>query len=284
MDGHNYLIYADRLTGWLEIAHLPNDTTSGKLIKQFRSYFARNGAPEEISTDGGTNLVSEEMCNFFNRWGAKMRISSAHFPQSNGRAEAAVKSAKRLLRENTGPGGTLNSDKFSVALLQYLNTPLRGINRSPAQLAAGRQLRDGVPAPKQHYKVDMNWRKTLRDRELQMAKSNQKLVDKGTQKALPSICPGSRVWVQNQASLEWDKSGVVTEALANRQYTIRLDGSGRLSRRNRRHIRPLEDLRPATTTTGQSGDTTPNTAEPPHTPQRTRPRRARRKPNRLTYR
>ena len=282
-DGHNYLIYADRLTGWLEIAHLPNDTTSGKLIKQFRSYFVRNGAPEEISTDGGTNLVSEEMCKFFNHWGAKMRISSAHFPQSNGRAEAAVKSAKRLLRDNTGPGGTLNTDKFSVALLQYLNTPLRGINKSPAQLATGRQLRDGVPAPKQHYKVDVNWRKTLRDRELQMAESNQKIVDKGTQKALSSIVPGSRVWVQNQASLEWDKSGVVTEALANRQYTIRLDGSGRLSRRNRRHIRPLEDLRPATTTTGQSDVTPPNTEESSHTPQRTRPRRARRKPNRLTY-
>ena len=92
-------------------------------MQQFRSYFAKNGAPEEISTDGGTNLVSGEMCNFFRRWGVDMRISSAYYPQSNGRAEAAVKTAKRLLRDNTGPGGTLNTDKVSVALLQYLNTP-----------------------------------------------------------------------------------------------------------------------------------------------------------------
>ena len=221
---------------------------------------------------------------FFQPLGCENAYFIRAFPPIQWQTEAAVKSAKRLLRDNTGPGGTLNTDKFSVALLQYLNTPLREINRSPAQLAAGRQLRDGVPAPKQHYKVDINWRMTLRDRELQMAESHQKIVDKkGIQKALPSISPGSRVWVQNQVSLELNKSGVVTEALANRQYTIRLDGSGRLSRRNRRHIRPLEDLRPATITTGQSDVTPPNTEESSHTPQRTRPRRARRKPNRLTY-
>ena len=85
-----------------------------------------------------------------------MQISSAYYPQSNGRAEAAVKAAKRLLMTNTGPGGSLNTDRVSSALLQYLNTPLRGINKSPAQLAAGRQLRDGVPAAKQHYKVDIH--------------------------------------------------------------------------------------------------------------------------------
>ena len=102
LNGHNYIIYADRLTRWIEIAHLSNDTTSGKLIKKFRSYFAKNGALKEISTDGDTNMVSEKMSHFFKHWSVNMRISSAHFPQSNGRAEAAVKSAKTLLRDNTG--------------------------------------------------------------------------------------------------------------------------------------------------------------------------------------
>ena len=117
-----------------------------------------------------------------------------------------------------------------------------------------------------------------------MAEAHQKIVDKkDIQKTLPPISPGLWVWVQNQASLEWDKSGVVTEALENRQYTVKLDGSGRLSRRNRRHIKPIEDLRPATTT-AQPGATTPITTESPPTPQGTRPRRARRKPDRLAYR
>ena len=61
-----------------------------------------------------------------------------------------------VVMDNTGPGGSLNTDKVSVALLQYYNTPLRDINLSPAQLATGRQLRDGVPADRQHYKVNCN--------------------------------------------------------------------------------------------------------------------------------
>ena len=119
-------MYADRLTGWIEIAHLPNNTTSGKLLQQFRLYFSRYGAPEEQSIDCGTNLISEEMSRFFKCWDVNMRVTSAYYPQSNGRAEAAVKTAKRILMNNTGPGGSLNTVKVSVALLQYHNTPLKG--------------------------------------------------------------------------------------------------------------------------------------------------------------
>ena len=279
-NGHNYLIHADRLTGWIELAHLPGDATSKKLMQHFRSYFRKNGAPEEISTDGGTNLVSEDMRNFFRRWGVNMRISSAYYPQSNGRAEAAVKTAKRLLRDNTGPGGTLDTDEMSMALLQYLNTPLRDINRSPAQLAAGRQLRDGVPAARQHYKIDRAWHKTLRDREIKMAEAHKNVVSKrGTHKTLSPIKPGSRVWVQNQATLEWDRSGTVVETLPNRQYTIRLDGSGRMSRRNRRHLKAISEPVPTT----PPSITAPDTPESTSTQQVSRPRRATKPPERLTY-
>ena len=114
---------------------------------------------------------------------------------------------------NIGPGGSLDTDKVTAALLQYLNTPLRGINKSPAQLAAGRQLRDGVPTAKQHYKVDIHWRKILRDREVQLADTHQDIMNKkGTQ--------DSRVWIQNQVTINWDRSGTVIEALRHRQYII----------------------------------------------------------------
>ena len=49
-------------------------------------------------------------------------ISSAYNPQSNGRAEVVVKSTKRLLRSNTSPSGSLDSDKFLFAMLQLRNT------------------------------------------------------------------------------------------------------------------------------------------------------------------
>ena len=52
-EGQMYMAYADRLTGWLEVAHFPLGTTSSKIASTLRTYFARWGAPEQISTDGG---------------------------------------------------------------------------------------------------------------------------------------------------------------------------------------------------------------------------------------
>ena len=132
LEGHAYLVYADRLTGWLEVTHLAEGTVSGAIMDQLRRHFIRWGTPEQLSMDGDTNLVSEDMKAFLNRWGVTVRLSSAYFPQSNGRVEAAVKSAKRVLRNNIGVDGSLDNDKASLALLQYLNTPLREIDRSPA--------------------------------------------------------------------------------------------------------------------------------------------------------
>ncbi|KAK3888979.1 hypothetical protein Pcinc_006984 [Petrolisthes cinctipes] len=219
LDGQMYLAYADRLTGWLEIAHFPSGATSSKLLSVMRQYFQRWGAPESISTDGGTNLTSEEMSNFLERWGVERRVSSAHFPQSNGRAEVAVKSAKRLLRANTGGGGSLRTDKVSVALLQYLNTQLRGVKKSPAQLAMGRQLRDGVPAHQQHYKVDSHWRGALRARERESVRQQGVWVERqGATRTLPPLMLGTQVWVQNQETKVWDRRGVVMETLPHRQY------------------------------------------------------------------
>ena len=79
------------------------------------------------------------------RWGTKHRLSSAYFPQSNGRAELAVKATKRLLEDNTDMFGNLNTDKFVCALLQYRNTPDRDCILSPAQILFGRNLRDSMP-------------------------------------------------------------------------------------------------------------------------------------------
>ena len=46
----------------------------------------------------------------------------------------------RLLKGNTGPGGKLDTDRMSMALLRYHNTLLRDIIKSHLQLATGRNL------------------------------------------------------------------------------------------------------------------------------------------------
>jgi len=69
-------------------------------------------------------------------------ISSAYYPRSKGRAEVAVKQAKRLLRLNVDASGSLDNDKFLGAMLHLRNTPDSGCQVSPAEIIYGRQLRD----------------------------------------------------------------------------------------------------------------------------------------------
>ncbi|KAK8407630.1 hypothetical protein O3P69_002287, partial [Scylla paramamosain] len=81
------------------------------------------------------------------------------------------------------------------------------------------------------------------------------------------------------APAAWDRTGLVVEGLAHRQYTVRLDGSGRISLRNRKHLRPTLAPTPPVATCGGAGQD----ASPPHpqsspspkpaTPQPPRPRR-----------
>ena len=148
LGGYYYLVVVDRLSGWPEVVKIkPGTTSSGAkgLCQALRRIFATFGVPEELSSDGGPEFVALESKDFYRRWRIEHRLSSAYFPQSNGRAELAVKSVKRLLEDNVGLNGDLNTDKVVCALLQYRNTPDRDCQLSPAQILFGRTLRDGLP-------------------------------------------------------------------------------------------------------------------------------------------
>ena len=69
-------------------------------------------------------------------------MSLAYFPQSNSRAEVAVKAAQRLLIANVSTNTDLNYDLFLRALLQLRNTPHPDCDRFPAEIVFGQPLRD----------------------------------------------------------------------------------------------------------------------------------------------
>ena len=243
--GHHYIIYVDRYSGWIDISQM-TDGAFKTLATEVRKYFGQWGVPRIIETDGGQPFTSEEFKAFLKRWGVKHRVSSAYFPQSNGRAELAVKTAKRLLQENTSRSGHLSTDRVTRALLQYRNTPGRGATpESPAQIIFGRQLRDGLPTPSQ---ARPEWAK-LRDlRE----RGHSQLHAKVTDKCLEPLNVGDVVLVQNQHGSKptrWDRTGLVVETLGNRQYNIKMDGSGRITLRNRRFLKRVQPLNPARTRT-----------------------------------
>ena len=144
------------------------DATSD--CNHLRHWFCTFGAPQELSSDGGPPFDSEEYHHFLLNWGVTKRQSSAYYPQSNGRADLAVKTAKRILTTNTDGSGSLNHDKVAGALLTYHNTPVQGMQFSPAIMLYGRPIKDHLPSLQVKEAAHPQWKKIKLARETSLAK------------------------------------------------------------------------------------------------------------------
>ena len=59
--------------------------------------------------------------------------------------------------------------------------------------------------------------------------------------------PGQRVALQDPVSKEWSVRGEIVEEVAPRSFSVRIDGTRKLLRRNRRHIRKLHSTKTSNT-------------------------------------
>merc|ERR1712082_344918 len=178
-------------------------------------------------------------------WGVKMRVSSAHYPQSNSRAECAVKAAKAFVVGNTNSHGELDTDKFLRSRLAYRNSAIYPeTGKMIAQSLLGRHLRGCLPAVKGFYQLKQEHLMDRKQRELVAAKrigNMKECYDKGS-KALPKLEVGDKVRVQNQTTIrttKWYRTGTITAILSSRKYEIMMDGSRRITVRNRRYLRKI---------------------------------------------
>lgn len=249
--GWYYFVAADRLSGWTEQQRIRVGTTeSGAtgLCNALRRLFVTFGVPVELSSDGGPEFASRVTESFLKRWGVRHRTSSAYHPSSNGRAELAVKSTKRLLMENVGPNGCLENDRMVRALLTQRNTPDPGCKLSPAQILLGRNLKDSLPFIRKDVmsynnpQISNLWRETWSKKEDALRSRYVKTMENLNEhsKSLPSLKCGDRVLIQNQCGHfpnKWGKSGVIVEVKDFHQYVVKVDGSGRLTLRNRQFLR-----------------------------------------------
>ena len=242
-EGTGYLVIVDRYSGWPVVTRVRHgEGTSKFLIAALKNHCSTYGIPVELSSDGGSQLDSKEVAQFLTSYGIRHRISSVAYPHSNCRAELGVKTIKRLLTDNTGPGGSLDTDKVLRALLQYRNTPDPGTGMSPAQVVFERQIRDFTPVIPGEYRPRYEWRQTMQKREDTLSKRHIKCSETLSEhtRSLPPLKVSDTVIVQNQVGnhpKKWDKTGRVVEVKQHQQYLIRVDGSGRTTLRNRKFLR-----------------------------------------------
>ena len=133
--GLQYLVIVDCYSRYIDLAHLPN-ITSSTVVNKMKNSFAHHDIPETVIMDNGTQFTSAEFKTFSVDWNFQHVTSSPHYPQSNGEAERAAKTAKELLKQ----------DVIFLALLTYHSTPIPDLGASPAELAFSRRLQTTLPS------------------------------------------------------------------------------------------------------------------------------------------
>jgi hypothetical protein len=166
--------------------------------------------PHELVSDNGPPYNSVEFATFAHDYEFELRKSSPTFPQSNGRAENAVKTAKQLLKKAISSG-----NDFYLSLLDWRNTPTEGLDSSPAQRLLGRQTRTSLPTTTQLLKPKAP--KNVRANMITKKNKQRKYYNRGT-KDLPPLKKGDIVRVD---PLPTDKQKRWFKARVERKADIR---------------------------------------------------------------
>lgn len=258
-DNKNYHITVDYYSNYWEIDFLP-DTKSTTVIKKLKAHFARYGIPSTVVSDNGPQYSSQEFRRFSQLWEFEHKTSSPGYPQSNGKAESAVKTVKRLLHKAKASG----QDPY-LALLDHRNTPSQGLDTSPAQRLLSRRTRTLLPVKTSLLlpKVIPAEQALLSNQLRQCAYYNRSARD------LDLLNRGDLVRVQPfQPHTKW-RLGTVNKTIDSRSYEIEMD-SGAVLRRNRRHLRRAHGVLQAVPTdieTVDPQDAQTDPVQPQPTPQ-----------------
>ena len=189
--------------------------------------------------------------------GFQTYTSSPEYPQSNGAAERAVQTAKRILKKASAD----SKDPFE-GLLKYHNTPFEDIGLSPVQLLMSRRTRTMPPTHKRLLiPLSVNPESVVKVLKSRQDKT-QGYYDKAA-KDLPPLEPGDRVRIRPGRDKQWRQAEVLP-----RSYVVR-DQQGKMFRRNRRQTiatpqdKPVQLYsKPPPPLTSMSSASPPTKAEP----------------------
>lgn len=225
LHGQSYMLLVDYLTKYPEVLNLA-DKTAHSVIQKMKSVFARHGIPKEIVSDH-VPFASYEMQSFAASWEIKITHSSPDFPSSNGMAERPIKTVKHALMKAMQTG----TDPHLV-LLSLRSTPVTGLDVSPAQML-GRVLRSTLHCSSAALKqsVPQHIHNKIQDRQ-----SRQKHHYDQHARPLPVLSPGDTVHMQTRRG--WEPAVAVQQRTEPCLYTLQTP-TGRLQRRNRRHLRKI---------------------------------------------
>ena len=227
--GRTLLVVSDYYSNYIEVENIHKANTGG-VTKALKAMFSRYGVPDVLVTDNGPQFASAEFTTFAKTWEFEHVTSSPRYPQSNGKAENAVKTVKRLFSKCQETG----QSEFR-ALLDWRNTPTEGIGTSPAQRFLGRRCKTLLPMTGSLLEPRYPTRDDARAINSQKRRQ-QHYYDRQT-KPLKPIEPGNAVRMRLPGESTWSP-GVCSGLVGPRSYRVKVGGNVFI--RNRRQLLPMD--------------------------------------------
>lgn len=252
--GQDHLLVVDYFSKYIEVEKLTSKTATG-VITKLQIIFSRYGVPESLVADN-MPCASAEFLRFAKDWNFQIVTSSPNYPQSNGQAERAIQTAKKLMKKahESGQG-------VARAFLHLRTTPIANTNLSPAQLLYGRCIRTDLPSmPPTATTTSLNSREQL----VRKQSLEKQFADRGSMD-LPRLKPGETVRIRQGDQLIL---GRVLEELPEppRSYRV-ISTDGYELRRNRRDLmqtlEPTPNIVPAAVRIGRDPMTDGMQRQPP---------------------
>ncbi len=216
--GKTHLVLLDSFSGWFELDYL-SDMRSSTVIAKLKINFSVHGIPHTLMTDNATQFVCKD---FAHTWDFKHVRSSPHYPQSNGLAECAVRSAKHLLEK-------CYCDQTDIRAALLHNLP-RDDLPSPAQCLFSRQTQTFllVTKPLLQPVVHTDVKEAITKQRMR----GKDYYDRNAHQ-LPALKPGQTIRMQTARG--FDRLAIVNSpAEQPNSYVVTSQGAKYI--RNRRHL------------------------------------------------
>ena len=135
----DFLCNVDYYSVYFEVDHVERKTARS-ITTGLKRHFSNHGIPNLFESDNGPPFDSQEFRAFAAAYEFELVTSSSNYPQSNGRVQNAVKTAKKLMKKSKQAG-----TDFYLAFLDWRNTPTEGVGCLSVQRLCGRRTRTLLP-------------------------------------------------------------------------------------------------------------------------------------------
>ena len=135
LDRETYIVIAEYYSKFFEVKKI-NSSSSKTIMNVLKEMYSRHGIPVILKSDHGPAYSSMKFRDFVKYYVFEHVTSSPRYSQSMAFIEKSVQICKYLLKK----AKKSNRDPY-LALMEFRNTPIDGINMSPSQLLMGRRTR-----------------------------------------------------------------------------------------------------------------------------------------------